>query len=468
MLRSNGEVARGEPVDEACSTLRTRLTTALSIVNDYNAPQVHEFLTSPDPTQDLGALSRGIAIANTVVITVEFSRIDMCAGLGERAVDEYPRHYVLVPCVNLENYSVGVTIILSQEQFADTDFNSPSGLSKLPVAVGRYARNNITGELLCFSNKLGQSPRGGKVVSWIGPPDGLKRTCVSFECDRALFEAGHVYDSVRLSVYSSRVVASSCRACLNKTRNIPHFLPCTCVAQLKQPMHALDFSRNLNNFSVQAGVTAGITSILAPSDITPSLLFFPDSRCIVNFDVHRDESMVNIAVKSAQMAFVSLQQPKILTSVFVDKSSLSRSSSFQANDHDGLPPQVIFEFLENIMDHEDPKKAITSPECGIPHSCAPVVPQQYLNAANAASYDVRQPLQTNSVDVALSKEIKRKLSNRASAARSNARRKKFYDDLSQAVESAKERAKELKRREEILVDENEFLRQLLSQLSGRL
>jgi hypothetical protein len=65
----------------------------------------------------------------------------------------------------------------------------------------------------------------------------------------------------------------------------------------------------------------------------------------------------------------------------------------------------------------------------------------------------------NASDQQLSAEMRRKLSNRASAARSNARRKARFDALKQSLEDVKQRVLELKQKHEAVSQENTELKQ---------
>jgi hypothetical protein len=73
----------------------------------------------------------------------------------------------------------------------------------------------------------------------------------------------------------------------------------------------------------------------------------------------------------------------------------------------------------------------------------------------------RSSANSTASDQQLTAEMRRKLSNRASAARSNARRKARFDALKQSLEDVKQRVVELKQTHEAALQENTELKQTL-------
>lgn len=160
------------------------------------------FLLGGDPDIDMGILASPDAVSSAVVHAgtrnamtstgAHGSTVDVCA--------------MFVPFVNLGVICVGLLVETAQVQTNDRGLRPETVRNE---AMSRYALNTETGEMLRVRNSV--SPASEFVLQWTGVPIGDHvRERITFECDRRLFAAGRLEDSVTRFQRSTRVGGGAC------------------------------------------------------------------------------------------------------------------------------------------------------------------------------------------------------------------------------------------------------------------
>lgn len=451
--------------DEGGDAVRGRLKKALAFLHDDSIPNVRKFLARSDMTSDLEIMHDPVSVSNAAYFTVEFSRFDLDSDGSEPAKEQVGRHYVLLPYKNIEKHSMGVVLVISTDHSAGIlDHDSLPGPREL-VAYGRYARNDCSGEILAISDLCRENSNETKLICWVSMPD-CSQTSMLFECDKRLFESGHFFESVGLSVMSQKMKLSACRPCHLAKRHSTARSLCHCTAKLKLPQHERDFSLNYNNFAVQGGMTSGTTSVLSPYEMSKKFVFAANDRSVCHVTMGKNMSLVHRSIEIGAAAIRAIFT-RLVRVTNPARSSTFLPNTYQVNLGDMLTPNLLVQTIEGP----------TCPQVVGNASISGAFDPSVIHAHHASQILALPSVATSEgkilrgsavgVNLGLEKALKRKMSNRASAARSNARRKQRFDDLTRDLENAKKRVTELNVRKQLLEDENLFLRQMQASLIDR-
>lgn len=160
------------------------------------------FLLGGDPEIDMGILASPDALNAAVVHAGTRNAMNSTGARGSTVNVSS----MFVPFVNLGAICVGLMVETAQVQ-SDGRGVGPEGVRN--AAMSRYALNTETGELLRVRNSV--KPALIVELQWTGLPIGdFVRERVTLECDRRLFAAGRLEDSVLRFQRSTRVGGGEC------------------------------------------------------------------------------------------------------------------------------------------------------------------------------------------------------------------------------------------------------------------
>jgi hypothetical protein len=432
---------------------------------------------------------------------------------------------IFVPTFHAEDLIVGVAAtrkaaspggvferIREEAEAGHTDGTSPTARQMAPYtfASGRYVRHVHDGRFLMLGHEEPSTRESPSLtfLSCIMPVASTRVEYIFMIFDGETFRKGNIVDAVRFCVQGSR--ARFCPSC-----GAPPSAACGCKLPMHKPAHSLDFSRNPESMSCYPGSYLGSISVIAafshisrgPSGASEMGLTYSATSLVSNMNVRgfvSSDSQHNELASLFQSFTVQLsisdRSPTLAIMPAADGSSNRPGGDTDEGDHDASeertpgggpdgfrstpcleaacvgksrlrPGALKAEFTETpgprtrnsliqvqIGGGAQKFHRFETHEPSIIQYCASSGMDRAETSAGLEQREQALRAPSEEVDA---REMQRKLRNRESATRSNARRKERNAARRKGLAKATQQASELREREITLRAENTDLRRQL-------
>jgi Basic region leucine zipper len=493
----SGSAAGNDAAAAAAAALARGVDDALAILlrhpeNDW----ARDFVLAPDadPAGDVAMLANPVAFAHAVA--------GASSGVGipspsRNTADQLfsSVDYVMIPAWSQRSIAVGIAVFRINDVLC-----SLTGLvERARFAIGRYVKDLRTLETLFVSRSVDHPtrlPRPSAITSIYSQrfTSAAQRTHFHAFCDPVLFAAGRYVESVQLS--ATGTLFRDCPICCK-----PPECACGCQLSTINPKSSLDFSTLMPCALMHSGTYRGCLEIFLRCFRTGSTsgFSFPGTDwCRVDRGSSVADSLRQFAIRNT-IGHGNPRRAAIPTTLEGLPSDIFHFLSTQALGHEAPMQRETGYMPEEITDEIRVSRSLTFEAPSKPSeldlqafdAAAANLFETVLKSAPGAQLDddstkadgaapnilksgrghcgkagraVRSGTAPSDAEIitVLGKEALRRAKNRASAARSNARKKAYFETLEQQVCEMREKLQELRARQSALLFSNRRLTDHLS------
>lgn len=503
----------------AREVIRTGLHGAFSMLAPSHMAHAREYVLNVDMAVDIASLSCNNSLSN--VATLDVQR----AVLSDEALT-IDMKMLIVPSVNVAGHCCGIAVVDTCESPPPGSDAAVKRWSSVGRYIRREATGEILFVTTSLKKDGSPALDGSIRIVWAGEPlgkDRRKTTTAVIECDATLFNSGRILESVKACEVGPRQVTSRCTMCSFPGDAAPAAgaAPtrlCEAHLTLRQPANMMDFTNNLHNMRAQEGLMVGGLMRVAGGAhgvVAENIMSFLTVR------VGKDELLIARLLKVASEAHAAsvrhvvsggsaeeggdgeshhvfplaarssvekdpgalLEPYPELTDVDLfgcitgpprEVADLKQPDSFATSNTQAqqFPPckpgQELAQASETtdaslrvnptgppLSAHEPFYFAVPPPSAVTPELGSP--PEALIETQRQSRRRGGKPLLSRE-----EAEYRKVMSNRASAARSNARRRKAFQSLTETLATAKAQLHELQRRKQRLLDQNLYMKHLIA------
>lgn len=429
-------------------SVRDGLRSAFRVLCQADMAPARDYVLNTDAAEDIAIACDASGLSNAVTIHMNRTFVEPEGQKSETSL-------LLLPTASVGPHSIGIGAVDRLR----------SGLSEEALmhsrTHGRYLQCE-SGELLFATSPVDVKSRPTIHVFWLGAPagvDGSHRESFSAVCDTALFDKRRLLDSVEVAEMDTFVPISpiECDVCGNSRRRqgnedgpvrkcLEHF-------QIRNAKHNKDFSHTKHNLKIHEGASVGRTFHISAlrGQVEPDgrgLTLMNTESSFVTTVVGREKTLI-----SNLLAICFEAHPYPLKEGSVSPAC---DTQYSYGFYRSCSTATFSSGRLNSVPHSD---CYSTKSGGLPVE-GTVGTTRARGSSNILNHPISKESQRERA------ALKRKMSNRASAARSNARLKEASDKLKNALADAKRDLSNLERRDQELREENLCLRRQMKS-SGR-
>jgi hypothetical protein len=452
-----------------------------------------DFVLAPDadPAGDMAMLANPVAFAHAVAGESSGVRVP---SLSRNTSDQLftSVDYVMIPAWSQRSTAVGIAVF----RINDALCNVTGLVERARFAIGRYVKDLHTLETLFVSRSVDHPTRLPRpnITSIYSErfTTATERTHFYAFCNPVLFAAGRYVESVQLS--ATGTLFRDCPVCQRPPE-------CACGCQLRKinPKSSLDFSTLVPCALMHSGTYRGGLEIFLrclQTGSTSGISFPGTDWCRVDRESRVADSLRQFAIRNTvghghpgraamPTAFeglsddpfqllstqvlgqVPMQQPNVrMPEETADVVPVSRSLPFEARSKPcELDLQAFDAAAANLFENllKSTPSAHLVERSTIPDWISPQIIKSESEQRGQEGRGGRSGTAQSDAEIItiLGKDALRRAKNRASAARSNARKRAYFETLEQQVCEMRVKLQELRARQSALVAYNQRLADLL-------